>query len=487
MSDARLIALVAVAHLVSHFLQLALPPLFPVLRTTFDVPYVALGLVITVFFAASGLGQTAAGFLVDRLGARRVLLAGMTLFSLATATEALVPGYRSLVLVALLAGLGNSVFHPADYALFNAAVSPARLARAYGAHAVLGNLGWDLAPVVVTAVSEAAGWRAALLVAGGLGLGATLAVAVGTRPVARWERSSRPMARPLGAELRLLLGRPILAAFAYFLLLSTSLIGLQTFSVSALVAIYGVPVALASGTLTGFLLGNAAGVLAGGVLADAAHRPARLAAAGLLLATASTVAVGTGVLPVTLLVAAMTLAGGCVGVTTPARDLLVRGATPPGASGKVFGFVYSGLDVGALLAPPLYGWLLDRGVPHAVFLSVAVLMLLTAGTIGAVRPAARLTPPAAGSAPAAALRPRERWAGRPPHAGPRRAEPRSRRTPLADGGGPPNAAPPRAPGALDATPARIPPDQSPRGDVSSHPRTRPEPAGDGSRFVEANS
>jgi FSR family fosmidomycin resistance protein-like MFS transporter len=385
-SDFRIITLIGCAHMISHFLQLTLPPLFPLMKTTFGVPYVALGLVMSVFYAASGLGQTVSGFLVDRFGARRVLLCGMTLLAGAIATQGLAPTYWAMLPVALVAGLGNSVFHPADYSIFNASVSGPRLARAYSIHSMLGNIGWVLGPVVVGTVAGVAGWRMALFVAGALALAGTLVVTVATRPLGgHRELTGRAAAQPLAADVRLLLSAPILMAFAYFTLLSTSLIGIQTFSVTAMVAIYEAPIALATGALTTFLLGNAAGILAGGFLADQTRRHDLVASAGMVFGAMFTLTVASGGIAASLLALVMGLAGFSIGVTSPSRDMLVRAATPRGASGKVFGFVYSGLDLGSLAAPPVYGWLLDRGEPRAMFVVIAVLMVVTIVTVVQVR------------------------------------------------------------------------------------------------------
>jgi MFS family permease len=386
MGDFRIIAFICSAHMTSHFLQLALPPLFPVLRDAFGVPYVALGLVMTVFYTASGVGQTVSGFLVDRWGARRMLLGGMAVFAGSTALFGCAPNFWMLLPVAALAGLGNSVFHPADYAIFNASVSSGRLARAYSVHGILGTLGWVLGPIVVVSVEHVAGWRTALVAAGGLGLAATLVVALQTRPLAgHHELAGRAATQPLASDVRVLLSRPILAAFAYFTLLSTALVGIQTFGVSAMVSVYEVPIALATGALTGFYLGNAAGVLTGGVLADRTRRHDVVAASGMLGAAVLTLVVGTGGIATALLTAVMAVAGVCLGVSAPSRDVLVRAATPRGASGKVFGFVYSGLDLGSLAGPPVYGWLLDRGEPRAMFAVITVLMLVTIATVVQVR------------------------------------------------------------------------------------------------------
>ena len=173
--DVHVIGLIAVAHFFSHFFQLTLPPLFPLLKTVFGVPYVALGLAMSVFYGASGIGQTLSGFLVDRIGAARVLLGGMALFASSVALAGLVPSYWMLLPVALLAGLGNSVFHPADYSILNASVDPRRIGRGYSVHSISGNLGWAVAPTVVVGLTASSGWRAAL-------------VTVGARPIASKSR-----------------------------------------------------------------------------------------------------------------------------------------------------------------------------------------------------------------------------------------------------------------------------------------------------------
>ena len=388
-----MIGLVSVAHCFSHFFQLTLPPLFPLLKIVFGVPYVALGLAMSVFYGASGIGQTASGFLVDRLGARRVLLGGMSLFALAIALAGLVPSYWWLLPVALLAGLGNSVFHPADYSIFNAVISPRRVARAYSIHSVSGGFGWAIAPAVIGVLTQAIGWRGALLVVGGAGLAAVAVLA--TQGDALLDSHAGGSA-PAGArndvvgDIRLLMTAPILMAFAYFAFAATATVGLQTFSITAMVGVYAVPLALATRALTAFLIGGAAGVLVGGLLADRVQRHDLVAVTGLTLAAGLMLLVGAAAVPVEMLAVAMALAGFFQGVTAPSRDMLVRAATPAGASGKVFGFVYSGLDLGSSITPLAFGLLLDRGEPRVIFLAVAMLMLATIVTVVQVRRSAVL-------------------------------------------------------------------------------------------------
>ena len=390
-NDVRVIGLIASAHFFSHFFQLTLPPLFPLLKEVWGVPYVALGLAMSVFYGASGIGQTVSGFLVDRVGAHRVLLSGMALFSASVALAGLVPTYWLLLPVALLAGLGNSVFHPADYSILNAAVHPRRIGRGYSVHSISGNLGWAVAPTVVVGLTAHFGWRVALMTVGAAGLAVVGVLATQLRAFVGGRPAERPR-NTAGREVRLLLTAPILAAFAYFALIATALIGVQTFGVTTLMRIYGTPLGLATGALTAFLVGGAAGILTGGLLADRTHRHDIVAVAGLVTAAGFMMLLAMGALAPATLPIVLGVAGFCHGATGPSRDMLVRAATPPGASGKVFGFVYSGLDLGSCLTPLAFGWLLDHGDPRMVFVAVGILMLCTIGTVVQVRRSAQPAP-----------------------------------------------------------------------------------------------
>jgi MFS family permease len=394
--DVRTIGLVGTAHFISHFFQLALPPLFPLLKEEFQVSYAALGLTMSLFYGTSGIGQTVSGFLVDRFGAAWILVGGVALMGAAMAGAAASLSMPMLAAAAILAGVGNSVFHPADYSILNAAVDPGRLGRGYSAHSICGNLGWALSPGVVVVLSGLAGWRSALVIVGGAGLVAALALA--TQAGFLGSSSAPPQkARPVGRaglaeDVRLLLAAPILSAFAFFVLVAGALIGIQTFSVTVLMAIYDAPLALATVSLTSFLLGSAIGIFAGGFLADRARRHDVVAGGGMVAAAGLTLVLASAMPARGFLPALMALAGFCLGMTNPSRDLLVRGATPPGASGKVFGFVYSGLDLGSSLTPLLLGWILDRGEPGTVFVAVAILMVATVATVVQVRRHGRTQP-----------------------------------------------------------------------------------------------
>jgi MFS family permease len=383
----------------SHFYQLVLPPIFPLLTKVFGVGYAELGLVASLMYVASGLMQTPAGILVDRLGPSRVLIGGVGLFSGAILLSGFVPGFWWLAPLAILAGLGNAVFHPADYAIMTARIDPRRLGRAFGAHGVAGNLGWVAAPASVLGLTALFGWRAALIVLGGAGLAFTLYLLT-QRAVLSGETWPRAASRPsvaatesAGAGLRVLLAPAVLLCFAYFTLLSVAQVGLQTFFPSAAVAAFGVSIGAANAMLTGFLVAAALGVLAGGVVADRFPRHELVVGIGLTIAAALSLVFAAAALPLTVLAVCAGVAGFAMGATMPARDMIVRGAAPSGGTGKVFGFVYSGLDLGGAVTPPLLGLLLDNGMPRMVFAVSAIAFAVAIGSAAVVGREKRETRP----------------------------------------------------------------------------------------------
>jgi FSR family fosmidomycin resistance protein-like MFS transporter len=382
--DAWVISLVSIGHGFSHFFQLVLPPLFPLLKDVLDVSYQALGLLTMAYYATSGIAQPAAGFLVDRFGARRVLLAGLALAAGATALMGFAPSFALLIPLVVLAGLGNSVFHPADFAILNAQVDGQRLGRAYSFHSIAGNIGWAMAPVVSVGLAAAVGWRAALVAMGAAGLALAAYLAL-RNELHEQEHATRAREAQRGAgfvaNVRVLLAVPILTCFAFFVLLSISMVGLQTFEIPATIMLYGTSMTLATTALTAFLLAGSVGILAGGLIADRTTHHHRVAVSGLLLGAAVVALIATGQVPVWLIVPLFTLVGILLGATLPSRDLIVKEATPSGASGKVYGFVYSGLDVGAATIPILFGWLLDHGLPRWVYFIVVAAMLLSVATV----------------------------------------------------------------------------------------------------------
>jgi FSR family fosmidomycin resistance protein-like MFS transporter len=380
--DMKLVGLVSAAHFISHFYQLVLPPIFPLLTAAFGVGYVELGVVITLSSATSGIAQPLAGILVDRFGSARALIGGMALYSTMIAALGLAPDIWWMMPAALLAGFGNCVFHPADYAIMTARIDPGRLGRAFGAHTFAGNLGWVAAPIAVLALTGAFGWRAALVSLGGAGLAFTAYLAsqraVLSAPAAATLRTAEP--QRVSGTAKLYLSPPIQLCFAYFTLLAVAQIGLQTFLPSTVVAAFGVSIESANLMLTGFLLASSLGILAGGLFADRLGRPGLQIGAGLSISAALSLALALPAMTLVTLTICVSLAGFAFGATIPARDLVVRMAAPRDATGKVFGFVYSGLDLGGALAPPLFGLLLDHHLPRLVFVVVAAALLIAVAT-----------------------------------------------------------------------------------------------------------
>ncbi len=402
--DVKIISLVSTAHGFSHFFQLVLPPLFPFMTDAFGIGFGEAGMLMLLFYATSGLAQTPAGFLVDRFGARNVLLGGLALGATSMGLVGLAPSFWAVMPLAVLAGLGNSVFHPADYSILTHTVSHPRMARAYGVHTLAGNIGWTVAPITVLTLSHFLGWRGALVAVGCLGIGVVLLLASQSgillderhrRAAPRTETTAPPV-----SYLALLASAPILLCFAYFVLLSVALIGNQTFMPAALNRLYGISLESGNAALTAYLLAGSLGILAGGILADRTRRHERIVALGLLVAAGLVLAVGTIALPDIVIIVFVALAGFMTGTTTPSRDMLVRSATPPGATGKVFGFVYSGLDLGSALTPPMLGYFLDQGQPRLVFVLSAVALALTVLTAFGLKGKARPAAVRAGTAPA---------------------------------------------------------------------------------------
>ena len=395
-ADAKVIGAVGSAHALSHFFQLVLPPLFPLLRAEFGVSYATLGALLSVMYVASGLCQFGAGFAVDRFGARPVLLAGLALLAGGTLAAGLVPGIGWLFPLVVLMGIGNGVFHPADFAVLNANVSPRRLGHAYSSHGIGGSLGYALAPVVSFGLASAFGWRTSLLICGALGL---VAVAVLAMQRSALDSRKHGVAAPkhtLSGSMELFRQRAILLCFAYFCVLTIGTIGITTFLGTSINAAYGLPLAIAATAITAYLLGNAAGVLAGGFLAARTARHDRVAATGLgvgavlILLLALFAPLATWAIPL------LALTGLALGATGPSRDMIVRGATPKGASGRVYGFVYSGLDLGSALGPVALGAMLDHGSPRLVAAAIAVFLFVAIATVVQVRHAGRgVTAPAA--------------------------------------------------------------------------------------------
>jgi MFS family permease len=376
----RAIAVVSLAHFVNHFHNLVLPPLFPFLKAQLGIGFVELGLALTVANIVSVVAQLPIGFLVDRVGSRRMLVLGLVTSALAFISFGLSPSYWWLLLAMALLGLANSVFHPADYAILSARIAPARVGRAFSIHTFSGFLGTAVAPVTMLAAAASLGLNSAVIAAGCTALVAALPLmlvrGVDNVPDLPHHPNETPAARRLG--LTALLTPTIIGLTAFFALLSLSGSGISNFSVVALTSAFGTPLSAANLALTGYLSAQALGVLLGGFIADLTRRHAEVSAFGYAINACIVLAIGTVGLGIVPLVAAMWCAGLLGGLIMPSRDMLVRAAAPPGAVGRTFGIVTSGFSIGGMLGPLMFGFIMDRGAPQWVFGASVIVMILTA-------------------------------------------------------------------------------------------------------------
>ncbi|OYO29994.1 MFS transporter [Janthinobacterium sp. PC23-8] len=388
-SDAHVIGLVGLAHGVSHFYHLILAALFVWLKPAFDLSYAELGLLMTVFFIISGVGQALAGFVVDRFGARAVLFAGMLLLGISALALAQAHSYTGLMLGAMLAGTGNSVFHPADYTILNQRVSPGRVAYGFSMHGISGNIGWALAPLFMTFMATHYDWRVALMSASVLPLWVLLVLFLNRHAIRPEPLKSRaaPAKGGLPAEgtLSFLRLPAVWMCFAFFFITAIALGGIQSFASVALVKLYGMSLALATSAYTAYMLASAVGMAAGGVLGARSTHPDRNVAIAFSAAALLAVLLGMSLVPAWGAVVLMGAIGLTSGVAGPSRDLMIRAAAPPNATGRVYGVVYSGLDSGLAVGPLLFGALMDGDQPALVFVFIGVfqaLAIVTAVGVG---------------------------------------------------------------------------------------------------------
>ncbi|MEO7107774.1 MAG: MFS transporter [Rhodoferax sp.] len=380
--DAAIIGLVGLAHASSHFGHLLLPLMFPVFMKEFGLSFSELGLLMSVFFVVSGLGQACAGFVVDRFGARPLMFAALSIFATACVCASMVTGYTGLVLVAALAGLGNATFHPVDFTILNQRVSAQRLGYAFSAHGLTGNLGWAAAPVFFAGFGATLGWRNAYLAAAVM-YGVVLALVVLYRDklstqVVRHD----PLAVAKGdAEHSLAFMKlPVVWwCFGFFLLSTMTLAVVQSFSISILKAMHGISFEAATYTLTAYMLCGAVGMFVGGFVAARVANSDRVVAVAMAAGAVLLAMCGTGWLGATATMVVLASTGFAVGIGGPSRDMMIKKATPKGATGRVYGLVYSGLDTGFALSPVIFGVFMDRGWYGATLLGAALVLLLSVG------------------------------------------------------------------------------------------------------------
>lgn len=382
-ADFEVIGLIGVAHGASHFFQLAIPPLFPFLREEFGLSWTMLGVITTVFFMVSGVGQALAGFVVDRFGSRHTLIFGMVSMGAGALVAAVSSGYASLLIAAALIGLGNCVMHPADYSVLNSKISTRRIGHAFSVHGLSGNLGYAAAPAIMLPLAALYGWRVAIgsaallgMVVIGLILFRPRSFEVQQAPVRALDSGDGPVVGSSALGLPIWLTPSVILCFLFFVAVTLAGTGLQNFAPQSLRSIYGISAASATAALTLYLIAGACGMFAGGFAASASTRHERIAMGALLGCSFLLFVLASGVAPEVAILPVLGLAGFLMGVLSPSRDMLVRKAAPVKSSGRVFGVVYSGIDVGGALGPAILGFLLDHQQPGAAIAIAASSILI---------------------------------------------------------------------------------------------------------------
>ena len=375
--DAAVIGLVGLAHASSHFSHLLLPLMFPVLMSTFDLTYAQCGALMSAFFVVSGFGQASAGFVVDRFGARPVMFASLMVFSLACVSLGLAQSYAGLMLGAVLLGVGNCAFHPVDFTILNQRVSSSRLGYAFSAHGLTGNLGWAVAPVFMVGISKAFDWRVAYFAAAALYL-LILGLLMWQRGWLNTHAVSRKKEAEQDHSLAFLKIPVVWWCFAFFFLSTMTLAVVQSFSVSILQAMHQVSYEAATVTLTAYMLCAATGVFVGGFVAARLPRHSDRVVATCMASGAVCMALcGSGWLGSTFSMVVLATTGLAIGVGGPSRDMMIKKATPKGATGRVYGMVYSGLDVGFAVSPLIFSVFMDHGWYGATLVGAATVLMMS--------------------------------------------------------------------------------------------------------------
>ena len=390
----RVNLLIGTGHFLSHFYMLILPPLFLVWQRDFQVSFAELGLTVALMSGVTAILQTPVGFLVDRHGARPFLVGGTLLMSMSMCAMGLATEFWQILALSALSGVGNSVIHPADYAILSGSVPQERMGRAFALHTFSGNMGFAAGPPVIALLMGVMGWRSALLLLGGLGVPVVLTILLQSRILADQVRH-HTHAGPALSGRALLMTRPMLLFFGFYLLGSMAAAGVQAWLVTVLHDVKGLDIAIASSALTGYMVGNTAGVLLGGWFADRVRRLATITV--VLTVTSAALTLAVGVLPLDGLVtcAVLFLSGMALGGSRTPRDVMVKDAAPPGQIGKVFGFISAGLPLGSALTPVPFGFLIDHNRPDLVLILVPAILLCSLLCMGSARVAAEGRIPAA--------------------------------------------------------------------------------------------
>jgi FSR family fosmidomycin resistance protein-like MFS transporter len=393
--DYRVLGVISTGHFMSHFYFLVLPPLFPFLKQEFGVSYTELGALMTAIYASSAISQIPVGFMVDRYGARVVLTFGLIMMALGFGAMGFAGSFWLLIVCGIIAATGNSVFHPADYAILNSSINPVRMGRAFSIHTFAGHLGSAVAPITVIYLAAQYGWRGACIGAGAFGIAVMLALTTqwgslhdDAIPKKKEEEAQADAPVEGQAEdstvksgLGLLFSKTMITFFLFFMALSMTSSGMSAFFVSSIVALHEMPLQIASTALTAYLFCSALGILLGGEIADRTKRHDLVAAASFVVFAIVSLIIAWFNMPAFVLFMLMVFSGVGNGIIRPARDMMLRAAAPKGSTGKVFGFVSAGIAAGSAVAPIPFGYMLDIGKPEWVLYLMAIFMVVALVTV----------------------------------------------------------------------------------------------------------
>ena len=388
---ARVNLLIGTGHFLSHFYQLCLPTLFVVLQRQFNISFAELGLAVVLMTGTSAVLQTPIGFLVDRYGARLFLIGGALIMSLAISAMAFATAFWQILALALISGVGNAVFHPCDYAILAGSIPPERMGRSFALHSFTGNVGFALAPPIVAALSSVMDWRGVLLVVGGLGLPVVAAVILQSN-ILHDQTRAKEAVRSMPAR-ELLLHPTLLLFFLFYFLGAMASGGVLAWLITVLHEVKGIDLAVASAALTAYMVGNSAGVLLGGWVADRSDRYLAIFVAGLTTFSAVTI-LAVDLLPMggRASIGLMLASGIGLGASRTPRDVMLKDAAPPGQIGKVFGFVSTGLPLGSAVTPVPFGFLIDHGHAELILVLAAGFLLASILCMGSAKASASRGP-----------------------------------------------------------------------------------------------
>jgi len=390
--DARVNALICSGHFLSHYYQLCLPPMFIAWQQAFGVSFAELGLAMALMSGTTAVVQAPIGFLVDRYGARRFLIGGTILMTLSIAGMGLATAYWQIALLAMLSGLGNSVIHPADYAILSGSVNRDRIGRSFSLHTFVGHVGFAAAPPVTAALMLLIGWRNTLLLVGLLGVPVVLSILWQSRILNEQKRTAVAAGPGFLADLRQLLSRPILLFFGFFMVSSMAGAGIQSWLITVLHSTHGLSLESASSALTGYMVGTMSGVLLGGWVADRTDRHLGFVVVLTMIGAALLLWVDLVSMTELATIGMLLIGGFMIGASRTPRDVMVKDAAPPGQIGKVFGFVSAGMSLGGAIMPVPYGMLIDAGRPDLVLVVVAGLWLVSLLFAGGAQTSGRRAP-----------------------------------------------------------------------------------------------